>query len=159
MNILQYTFIDELHTSMDELYVCEMMTVKQFWKPKNKNIVWVKSESLSVCPYSDSLWCPWTLCDSSGPLVQLFATLPGSSVHGILQARILEWVAISFAGDLPNQGIEPKSPTLKADSLLSEPPGKSIFSIFITFYYILLFKTQFNFFTALDFWRSILIYI
>ena len=40
---------------------------------------------------------------------------PGSSVHGILQARILEWVAISFSGDLPNPGIEPtflQSPAL-----------------------------------------------
>ena len=28
-------------------------------------------------------------------------SLPGSSVHGIFQARILEWVAISTPGDLP----------------------------------------------------------
>ena len=35
---------------------------------------------------------------------------PGSSVHRILQARILEWVAIpSSKGDLSNQGIEPTS--------------------------------------------------
>ena len=46
------------------------------------------------------------------------------SVHGILQARILEWVANPFARDLPNPGIKPRSPTLKGDSLLSEPPGK-----------------------------------
>ena len=31
-------------------------------------------------------------------------------------------------GDLPNPGIEPKSPTLQADSLLSEPPGKHLYS-------------------------------
>ena len=42
----------------------------------------------------------------------------------ILQARILEWVAISFSRDLPNPGIEPRSPTLQADALTSEPPGK-----------------------------------
>ena len=43
----------------------------------------------------------------------------------ILQARILEWVAMpSPPGDLPNPGIEPRSPTLQADSLLSERPGK-----------------------------------
>jgi len=42
-------------------------------------------------------------------------SLPGSSVHGILQARILEWVAIPFSRDLPNPGIEPGSPALKAD--------------------------------------------
>ena len=91
---------------------------------------------------------------------------PGSFVHGILQARILEWVAISFSTadyqrnvnqnqnvllphtiqsmefsrpeywsrqpfhsppqDLPNPGIEPRSPTLQADSLPAEPQGKPI---------------------------------
>ena len=45
-------------------------------------------------------------------------------VHGILQARILEWVAFSFSGDLPNPGIEPRSPTLQSDSLPAEPQGK-----------------------------------
>jgi len=34
---------------------------------------------------------------------------PGSSVHGISQARMLEWVAISYLGDLPNPGIKPAS--------------------------------------------------
>ena len=48
----------------------------------------------------------------------------GSSAHGILQARILEWVAISYLKGLPNPGIKPRSPALQADSLLSEPPGK-----------------------------------
>ena len=49
---------------------------------------------------------------------------PGFSVHGILQTRILEWVAIPFSGDLPNPGIEPRSPALQADSLPSEPAGE-----------------------------------
>ena len=48
------------------------------------------------------------------------------SVHGILQARILEWVAIPSLGDLPNPGIEPRSLVCLADSLLSESPQKSI---------------------------------
>ena len=50
-------------------------------------------------------------------------SLPVSSVHGILQARILEWTFPS-PGDLPNPGIKPRSPTLQAVSLLSEPPRK-----------------------------------
>ena len=49
----------------------------------------------------------------------------GSSIHGILQARILEWVAIPFSRDLPDPGIRPWSSVLQTDSLLSEPPGKS----------------------------------
>jgi len=36
---------------------------------------------------------------------------PGSSVHGILQAKVLEWIAIlKSPGDLPDPGIEPESP-------------------------------------------------
>ena len=46
---------------------------------------------------------------------------PGSPVHGILQARILEWIAISFSRDLPDPGIDPRFPALQVDSLPSEP--------------------------------------
>ena len=38
----------------------------------------------------------------------------GSSVHGILQARILEWVAHPPPGDVPNPGIKPASPVSPA---------------------------------------------
>jgi len=51
---------------------------------------------------------------------------PGSSVHGILPTRILEWTAIPFSRDLLNPGTEPGSPALQAGSLLSEPPGKLV---------------------------------
>ena len=44
------------------------------------------------------------------------------TVHGILQARILE--SFPSPGDLPNPGIESRSPTLQADSLPAEPQGK-----------------------------------
>ena len=37
---------------------------------------------------------------------------PGFSVHGISQARILEWFAIPSPGDLPDPGVEPESPAL-----------------------------------------------
>ena len=47
---------------------------------------------------------------------------PGSSVHGILQARTLEWVAIPPPGDLPNPGSNLGLPHRQADSLSSEPP-------------------------------------
>ena len=49
---------------------------------------------------------------------------PGSSVHGILQARMLEQVAIPSPGDLPDPGMEPESPVPQADSLPPELPGK-----------------------------------
>ena len=60
------------------------------------------SESCSVV--SDSLW-PRT-------------------VHGILQARILEWVPFAFSRGSSQPGIEPMSPTLLVDSLSAEPHGK-----------------------------------
>ena len=48
----------------------------------------------------------------------------GYTVHGIVQATILEWVASPFSRDLPNPGIKPRSPTLQADSVPAEPQGK-----------------------------------
>ena len=51
-------------------------------------------------------------------------------VRGILQARTLEWAAFPSPGDLPNPGIEPRSPALQADSLPPEPQGKPPYSYF-----------------------------
>ena len=53
-------------------------------------------------------------------------SLPGFSVHGILQERILEWVATTFKEDLLDPWIKPGSPALQADSLLSETTGKPL---------------------------------
>jgi len=53
---------------------------------------------------------------------------PGSSVHGILQATILEWVVMPLPGDLPDPGIKPASlisPALAGVFFTTEPPGKS----------------------------------
>ena len=62
-----------------------------------------------------------TLCDP------MDSSPPGSSVLGIFQARILEWVVVPFSRDLPNLGIEPMSllsPALQMGSLPLAPPGK-----------------------------------
>ena len=81
---------------------------------------------------------PWPVSDSPAPKafswsevkVKVAQSCPALcdptdyTVHGILQARILEWVAFSSSRDLPNPGIKPRSPTLRADSLPAEPPGK-----------------------------------
>ena len=58
--------------------------------------------------------------------VPMDCSLPSSSVHGILQARILEWLPFPSPGDLPDPGIEPESPALEVESLTSEPPGKPV---------------------------------
>ena len=49
------------------------------------------------------------------------------TVHGILQARILEWAAIPSPTDLPDPEINPGSPALQVDSLAAELPGKPIY--------------------------------
>ena len=68
-------------------------------------------QSLSrVCLFAT----PWTVAGKS-PLSM-----------GILQARILECVVVPSLRDLSNSGIKPRSPTLWADSLLSESPEKPI---------------------------------
>ena len=66
--------------------------------------------------------CP-TLCDP------MDCSLPGSSTHGILQARVLECVAISFSRGSSQPRIEPRSPTLQEDAIPSEPPGKPYFNM------------------------------
>ena len=66
-----------------------------------------------------------TLCDP------MDCSLPSSSVHGISQARVLKWVAISFSRDLPNPGIKPVSPALAGRFFTTEPPGKPGDSIIV----------------------------
>ena len=46
------------------------------------------------------------------------------TVHGIPQARILEWGTSLFPEDLPNPEVEPRSPALQVDSLPAESQGK-----------------------------------
>ena len=61
-----------------------------------------------------------TLCDA------MDCSLPASSVQGIFQARILEWVAISRI--LPDPGIIPTSLALASRFLTTVPPGKPLVS-------------------------------
>ena len=49
---------------------------------------------------------------------------PASSVHGILQARILEWVALPFSRNLPNPGLNLHLLLWQVGSLPAAPPGK-----------------------------------
>ena len=70
-------------------------------KPPNHKL-W---QSIILC--AQLLLCP-TLCNP------MDCSPPGSSIHGILQARILEWVAVPSSRDLPNLVIEPASLTSSA---------------------------------------------
>ena len=64
-----------------------------------------------------------TLCDF------MDCNPPGSSVHGIFRQEYWSGLPFPSPGDLPDPGIEPRSPALEVDSLLSEPPGNITFSV------------------------------
>ena len=78
---------------------------------------------LVILPLALTLVCSAT---QSGPALcdPINCNPPGSSVHGILQARILEWLLCLSLGGLPDPGIESRSPALQVDSLPVELPGK-----------------------------------
>ena len=80
-----------------------------------------------------------SLCDPMGwcPL--------GFSIPGIFQARILEWIAISFSRDLHNRGILSRSlefPALASRFFTTEPSGKP--NIWSNFFQIMKFKLRKN---------------
>ena len=55
---------------------------------------------------------PWTVAYQAPPSM------------GFFQARVLEWIAISFFRGSSRPRIAPRSPALQADALPSKPPGK-----------------------------------
>ena len=67
--------------------------------PQEQDLKQIRLKVLAASVLSDSL-------QSHGH------SLPGSSVHGILQDRILEWIAVPFSGDLSDPEIESGSPKL-----------------------------------------------
>ena len=71
------------------------------------SILWYLKHCIKAFLAKSFQSCP-TLCDlmDYGP--------PGSSVHGILQARIQEWLPCHPLGDLPDPGVELKSPVFLA---------------------------------------------
>ena len=68
--------------------------------------------------------CP-ALCDPIDPIDPIDSSPPGSSVHGVSQARILEWIAISYSSGFSDPGIEPASlvsPALAGGFFATTPP-------------------------------------
>ena len=79
---------------------------------QQKDITFETNKPNIVCLVTKSRLCYPTDCSP-----------PGSSVHGISQARILAWVAISSRG-FHDPGIEPAPPTLSGWIFTTAPPGK-----------------------------------
>ena len=84
------------------------------------SFLWLSN--ISSCE-SESVSCS-VMSDFCNPMDY---SLPGSSVQGILQTRLLEWIAIPFSRESFWPGVEPRSPALQADSLPSEPQGNPVF--------------------------------
>ena len=76
------------------LFHYEVILIHTSYVFKKANFACVHAQLLQLCP---------TLCNP------LDGNPPGSSVHGVLQARILDWVATPSPGDLPDPGIKPIS--------------------------------------------------
>ena len=62
------------------------------------NLVWYLAHSKCIISFSSFIFLRWYTCAQSCLCDPMDCSLPGSSVHGISQTRILEWVAISFSG-------------------------------------------------------------
>ena len=76
--------------------------------------IWCSSMLCLVSQLCPTLKTPWTV------------VLQAPLSLGILRQEYWSGLSCSSPGDLPNPGIEPRSPTLPTDSLLSEPPGKPL---------------------------------
>ena len=105
--------------------ICNTMNLKHcWWRWVSNYLANVNYGKMGMCFFGSfgmkvkvSQMC-LTLCDP------MDCSPPGSFFHGILQARILEWVANPFSRGSSHPGIEPRCPAVQADSLPSEPPGK-----------------------------------
>ena len=86
-----------------------------------ENLIWGLHGS-DAAAAAKSLQSCLTLCD------HIDSSPPGSLVPGILQARILEWVAISFSNAWMHAKLLQSSPTL-GDPMDSSPPGPSVHRI------------------------------
>ena len=99
-------------TVIASLEICLTSLVKNIILSLLSN--YLKSKEVSVSEIAQL--CP-TLCDL------MDCSLLGSSVHGIFQAIILEWIAISSPEDLPDLGIKPPAPELADRSFTTKSPG------------------------------------
>ena len=77
------------------VFICVTFVTSHWKNLRSSSTATATAKSLQSCP---------TLCDP------VDCSLLGSSIHGIFQTRILEWVDISYSGESSDPGIEPLSP-------------------------------------------------
>ena len=101
-----------------------MSHIKEVWssavsRPED-SFVKLAFEGVCVCVCARAQSLSLTLCDP------MDCTPPCTSVHGISQARILEWVAIP-SSRASSQPVSPASPALASGIFTTELPGKPTF--------------------------------
>ena len=92
-----------------------------------------------VCSKEIQLWkkSRIVMFDSFNPMD---CSLPDSSVHGIPQARVLEWVVFSFSRGSSRPKDQTRSPALQAGSLPTEPLGKPLCICTQIYFFQILFR-------------------
>ena len=124
------------------------------WKRKVYKIHKSETASLFLQHYLLSNSCdPGTIISQNPPCVCISCSVMSNylrphgllpaSVHGILQQEYWSVLPLPPPGDLPDPGIEPRSPALQADSLLSASSGKPVYTklICILFFFFFLQHT------------------
>ena len=119
---------DQLHGQEGSLSEYSLILLAQKWNARKLKLIFLFSSLGMFWSIGESDRCSDTqLCLTLHDPRD--CSLPGSSVHGILLVRVLEWLPFPPSGDLPNPGIKSAtlmSPTLAGGFLPLAPPGKPI---------------------------------
>ena len=119
---------DQLHGQEGSLSEYSLILLAQKWNARKRKLIFLFSSLGMFWSIGESDRCSDTqLCLTLHDPRD--CSLPGSSVHGILLVRVLEWLPFPPAGNLPNPGIKSAtllSPALAGGFLPLAPPGKPI---------------------------------
>ena len=127
VGVLQILFIKFECLSISNLL--RVFIIKKLWILLN---AFSESIDMTTWFFFFSLLMQCVPCVRSCPtLVTLGMCLPGFSVHGVFQTRLLEWLSFPPPGDLPDPRIKSLSslPPTKVDSLSTESSGNSVSSV------------------------------
>ena len=111
------------HITVESVSCIHNLKIHHYHPHKSKHSPLQNENFISLSPFSPTLTIK-CFNESESEVTQSHLTLcnpvdcslPGSSIHRIFQARVLEWIAISFSsgrlGSFPNPGIKPGSPNI-----------------------------------------------
>ena len=107
------------------MFAAAPFIIAKTWKQPKYSLIaeWIR---MMWYMYTMEYCCCCCLVTKSGSTLRdpMDCSPPGSSVHRISQAKLLELVVISFSGAFPNPGIKPAYPALASRFFTTESPGK-----------------------------------